>query len=84
MIIDKIFDRKETNSYNWYDFKDIYDYATDSGFEQLARACDMGSNEDVAKELVNYLKNNDYVSDNQASKELIEWVLNQQWVVELA
>lgn len=82
MIIDKIFDRKESNYYNWYDFKDIYEYATDFGFENLARACDSGNNEDVVRELVNYLKDNGYVSDNKESLELIDWVKNQQWVIE--
>lgn len=84
MIIDKILDRKESDSYNWYDFKDIYDYAVGFGFDKLARACDLGNNEDVAEALVEYMIENDYVSDNEASKELIDWVRNQQWVVEIS
>ena len=84
MIIDKIWDRKERNFYNWYDFKDIYDYAVDFGFEKLARACDLGNNEDVAEALVEYMIKNDYVADNEASKELINWVRNQQWVIIIA
>ncbi len=84
MVIDKILDRKESNFYNWYDFKDIYDNAIDFGFEKLARACDLGNNEDVAEALVEYMIENDYVSDNEASKELIDWVRNQQWVVRIS
>lgn len=84
MIIDKIWDRKERNFYNWYDFKDIYDYAVDFGFEKLARACDLGNNEDVAEALVQYMIENNYVSDNEASKELINWVKTQQWVVRIS
>jgi hypothetical protein len=82
MIIDKIWDRKDSGYYDWYDFEDIYNYATSFGFEELARACDLGKNEDVVLHLVNYMKENGYVSDNEKSMELIKWVEQQQWVIE--
>lgn len=82
MIIDIILDRKNHKYYDYNSFKDIYDYATNFGFNKLASACDCGNNKDVATQLVEYLKNNDYVSDNEESKKLINWVKRQKWVLE--
>lgn len=82
MIVDAILDRRDGASYDYGEFKYIHDCAVDCGYSYLAEACDYGSNEDIAEALIKYLKENDYISDNKLSYELIEWIKSVNWVIE--
>lgn len=74
MIIDLILDRKEGN--NLYSAKRFYDGVSgygDVGVD-IASAMDGGENEDVQRELCNYIKKERY------NEKICEYVMGKRWV----
>ena len=76
MIIDAILDRREGLPYNEKCARYIYDQATFFEMDSLARAFDMGSNEDCQRELARYIDSNDY---NESIKDFV-YSYSVKWV----
>lgn len=81
MIIDVILDRNgyETDGLSdWYgedQMKELYDYATFFEFEDLARALDMGGEDDVKRELCEYIDSQGYPPG------IKDYINDRRWVV---
>lgn len=67
MIIDVILDRrgyeKKDGDLGWWNrehLRDIYDYAMEFGFHDLARAVDGGTEQDIRRELCRYIDTQKY------------------------
>lgn len=74
MIIDAILDRKDGLPYTEKEARYIYNQATFFGMDYLARAFDIGTNEDCQKALAKYIDDNEY---NESIK---NYVFSVNWV----
>jgi hypothetical protein len=74
MIIDVILDRRDGYEYTENSMKRLYDYAMYFKFWKLADALDNGDNEDIQRELCQYILDQDY------NPELIDYINSVNWV----
>ena len=77
MIIDLILDRKGGAFYNPRDFYmevASYDYLTPVHSERITRAMDGGEEEDVRRELMNYIHQNGYNEELKDYIESVKWL----------
>lgn len=82
MIIDKILDRKELHDNGkWYEWRafDFYCYCNGNGTygNNIARALDAGTNEDIKLELLIYCNDNGY-----ATPEIVNFIKSVDWLQE--
>ena len=75
MIIDTILDRKSGSNYVIETMKYMYDEAMIFKFFQLASALDCGNENDIKRELCNYIVNNNY------PRELCNYINSVKWAV---
>lgn len=77
MIIDLILDRKDGAFYNPHDFYmkvASYGYLTPVHSERITRAMDGGEEEDVRRELMNYIHQNGYNEELKDYIESVKWL----------
>lgn len=77
MIIDLILDRKDGAFYNPHDFYmevASYGYLTPVHSERITRAMDSGEEEDVRRELMNYIHQNGYNEELKDYIESVRWL----------
>ena len=77
MIIDLILDRKDGAFYNPHDFYmevASYGYLTPVHSERITRAMDGGEEDDVRRELINYIHQNGYNEDLKDYIESVKWL----------
>lgn len=74
MVVDIILDRKDGFTYSIDEFADLYDQATSFGFVELARAIDSGTEEDVKRELKNYIDEQGYNEEIKDYIDSVDWV----------
>lgn len=87
MIIDFILDKKQsTGDYNPYE---LYSYCMEQldtlNSMEIARALDSGTEDDVKRELINYLILGGYITEdattwNKYAKGLVNWINNTYWL----
>lgn len=77
MIVDLILDRQ--NGYQ-YDVRDFYYgvslYEEDAGYFPISRALDSGTEEDVKRELCNYIYENEY------NEKICDYINSVNWLEE--
>jgi len=71
MIIDLILDRRDGHK---IDLRDLYDNAVDFEFWKLANAIDNGENEDIQRELCNYIDDNGYPQEIKGFINKTDWL----------
>lgn len=77
MIIDLILDRKDGYPYNVRDFYyDVSAYEAEDGHFPISRALDSGTEEDVKRELCNYILENGY------NKKICKYINSVNWLEE--
>lgn len=76
MIIDVILDRRAGDEYTTNEMRRLYVYAMDFKFWDLADALDNGDNEDIQRELCQY------VSDQNYNPAIIDYINSVDWVAE--
>ena len=76
MIIDVILDRRAGDEYTANEMRRLYDYAMDFKFWDLAEALDCGGNEDIQRELCQYIIDQNYCPT------IIDYVNSVDWVAE--
>lgn len=79
MIIDYILDRYEGGEYNSHDFYyNVMQYITDdiSSADDITTALDFGEEDDVKRELCNYVINHQY------NLRIIDYILSVDWIIE--
>lgn len=77
MIIDVILDRRAGDKYTVNEMRRLYEYAMDFKFWDLAEALDTGDNEDIQRELSQYISDQNYCST------IIDYINSVDWVAEV-
>ena len=77
MIIDVILDRRAGDEYTTNEMRRLYVYAMDFKFWDLADALDNGDNEDIQRELCQYISDENYCST------IIDYINSVNWVAEV-
>lgn len=86
MIIDIILEKRESGEYNPYE---LYSYCMAQldtlNSMEIARALDCGTEEDVKRELINYLILGGYIPKdknawNVHAKNLVNWINHTYWL----
>jgi hypothetical protein len=77
MIIDVILDRRSGVKYALHEMGRLYVYAMDFKFWDLADALDNGDNEDIQRELCQYISDENYCST------IIDYINSVNWVAEV-
>ena len=81
MIIDVILDRreseKEDKDFGWYgaeQFRELYDYAMECGFDYLSKAIDGGTEKGVVEALCRYIDENGYRPSIKRYVRSVKWI----------
>jgi hypothetical protein len=77
MIIDVILDRRSGVKYTVNEMRSLYVYAMDFKLWDLAEALDNDDNEDIQRELCQYISDENYCST------IIDYINSVNWVAEV-